>query len=310
MQEESLKETKKQNSNISSLSNPEGIALHCKLPQDRFDIAWTSIKLAEGIRERLLSQSLLSLTVRQKLPFESAPLHGLILLTGPPGTGKTTLGQGLANKVAKQLPKADAVYVEINPHALTSSALGRSQKAVAKLFEQTIPELAIGCVAIVLLDELETLAVSRHQISLEANPVDVHRATDAVLVGIDQLTKKHDNVLLIATTNFPKALDKAVLSRADHIEEIGLPNEYARHEIIVSTLNSVGSVWPDVRELSGDIGGLVESSEGLDGRRIRKEIFVAMAHNVETAKNPNLLTSMQIKKAFERAQRRNENINQ
>ena len=53
---------------------------------------------------------------------------------------------------------------------------------------------------------------------------------------MDRLTREHRNVLLIATTNFAKALDTAFLSRADHIEEFGLPNEEARREIISETL--------------------------------------------------------------------------
>ena len=57
---------------------------------------------------------------------------------------------------------------------------------------------------------------------------------------MDRLTREHRNVLLIATTNFPKALDKAFLSRADHIEDIGLPNEAARREIISDTLKAIG----------------------------------------------------------------------
>ncbi len=286
---------------INNMNNPEGVARRCRLPDDGFDLAWTSIKLAHGVRERLLAQSLLSLTVRQKLPFESAPLHGLILLMGAPGTGKTTLSRGLANQIAKQLPGTNTTYVEIDPHALTSSALGRSQQAVAKLFEQTIPELAMDGVAIVLLDELETLAVSRHQLSLEANPVDVHRATDAALAGMDRLTRDHRNVLLIGTTNFPKALDKAVISRADHIEVIGLPIEAARREIILDTLKSVGTVWKGVRPLETDASRLAKAAEGLDGRRIRKEIFVAMASDVETAKDPGKLTTTQIEAAFRQA---------
>ena len=104
-------------------------------------------------------------------------------------------------------------------------------------------------VAIVLLDEVETLAVSRHRLSLEANPIDVHRATDAALAGMDRLTREHRNVLLIATTNFPEALDEAVLSRADHIEEIGLPTTPRRRDIIADTLESIGAVWKGARRL-------------------------------------------------------------
>jgi pachytene checkpoint protein 2 len=286
---------------INSTSNPEGVARRCRLPDAGFEPAWTSIKLADGVRERLLAQSLLSLTIRQKLSFESAPLHGLILLMGAPGTGKTTLGRGLANQVAKQLPGTKTTYIEIDPHALTSSALGRSQQAVAKLFEQTIPELAMDGAAIVLLDELETLAVSRHHLSLEANPIDVHRATDAALAGMDRLTRDHRNVLLIGTTNFPKALDRAVISRADHIEEIGLPTEAARREIILDSLEAIGAVWKGVRDLENDAGWLAKAAEGLDGRRIRKEIFVAMASDIKTAKDPGRLTGKQIESAFRQA---------
>lgn len=282
-------------------SNPDGVARSCALPDKEFDPAWAAIKIADAVKERLLAQSLLSFTIRKHLPFESAPLHGLILLTGAPGTGKTTLARGLANQIAKQLSGAKSTFVEVDPHALTSSALGRSQQAVAKLFEQTLPELASSGPALVLLDELETLAVSRHRLSLEANPIDVHRATDAALAGMDRLTREHRNIFLIATTNFPKALDSAVLSRADHIEEIGLPNEEARQEIIADTLKSIATIWKDVAGLEGDARRLAKAANGLDGRRIRKEIFVAIGSNIETAKNPNRVTSQQIESAFERA---------
>jgi AAA+ superfamily predicted ATPase len=280
------------------MSNPEGVARHCNLPHAEFDPAWDSIMLAEGTRERLLAQSLLSFTIRQKLPFEAAPMHGLILLTGAPGTGKTTLARGLANQVAKQLKGAKCKYVEVDPHALMSSSHGRSQQAVAKLFEHTIPEMAVNGAAIVLLDEVETLAVSRHQLSLDANPIDVHRATDAALAGLDRLTRVHRNVLLIATTNFPKALDSAVLSRADHIEEIGLPNLPARREIIADTLQSIGKVWTKVSDLEAHADRLAKVADGLDGRRIRKEIFSAIGSDIETAKDPNRLTVAQIEAAF------------
>ena len=283
------------------MSNPDGVARRCHIPHDEFGPAWSSIKLPEGARERLLAQSLLSFTIRQKLSFEVAPLHGLILLSGAPGTGKTTIARGLANQIAKQLHGTKCTFVEIDPHALASSALGRTQQAMTKLFEQTIPELAMHGAAIVLLDEVETLAVSRHKLSFDANPADVHRATDAVLSGMDRLTREHRNVLLIATTNFAKALDAAFVSRADHIEEFGLPNQEARREIIAETLKAIGGVWKHVHELEADADRLAKVAEGLDGRRIRKEIFVAIGSDVETAEDPNKLTRAKIEAAFRRS---------
>lgn len=267
----------------------EVIADQSKLPDQRFAAAWESIKIAQDVRDRLTAQALLAFTVRQKLPFEIAPLHGLIVLSGPPGNGKTTLARGLANEVAKALNPKGATFVQIDPHALASSALGRSQKEVTKLFQQTIPELAGNGPVIVLLDEVETLVADRQQLSLEANPIDVHRATDAALAGLDLLTRQHRNVLLIATTNFPKALDGALLSRADLIEEIGPPDRLAREEIIKEVLKHLAQHWSELGNLAKNVKEFVEASDGLDGRRLRKAFIAAIASSIDTARDPNKL---------------------
>src|SRR5260370_2304705 len=169
---------------------------------------------------------------------------------------------------------------------------------MTKLFEQTCPELARRGDGIVLLDEVETLAVARHKLSFDANPADVHRATDAVMSGLDRLTRDHRNVLLIATSNFAKALDGAFVSRADHVEEFGLPNEEARREIIFDTLKAIGGVWKSVQALEADAGRLAKAADGLDGRRIRKEIFVAIGTDVEAANDPNKLPTGTIQAAL------------
>jgi AAA+ superfamily predicted ATPase len=259
------------------------------LPRPEFGEAWSTIKVNDDVRTRLVAQALLAFQLRQRYTFEAMPVHGLLVLSGPPGTGKTTLARGLANQVATALAPAKVKFLQVDPHALGSSSLGKSQKEVTKLFQQTIPEAAAQSPTIVLLDEVEALAADRQRMSLEANPIDVHRATDAALSGIDLLARKHRNTLLIATTNFPKAVDRALLSRADWIEDVGVPNAEARQAIIADMLLQLAKHWPRVAALDGQMAAYVRASDGMDGRRLRKAIIAAAASTVETAKDLNKL---------------------
>ena len=268
-----------------------GIFEKIELPKTDLETAWSSIYLKKSIKDRLIYQALLCLTVREKVPFEIAPLHGLILLSGPPGTGKTTLARGLANQVAKTISGTKVTFVQVDPHAFASSALGKSQKEVIKLFQQTIPEIASDSTCIILFDEIETMIADRHKLSFEANPVDVHRATDAALAGLDNLTRHHKNALLIATTNFPKALDQAFLSRADHVEYIGLPDNQARETILKDMLMELSKYWADLKSLLLHVPSLAVAADGLDGRQLRKAVISAAAQSKATAMDLNKLTA-------------------
>src|SRR6266545_4790348 len=168
---------------------------------------WASIVVDPDIKDRLLNHAVLALTLRPKLDFGTSALQGLLALLGPPGTGKTTLGRGLAQQLARIVSGKKVRLIEVNPHGLMSSEHGQSQQAVHKLLTEHIPDLVEkNEVTVVLIDEVESMAVARSAASLAANPVDVHRATDAVLTALDSIARLHLNILFVVTSNFPETL--------------------------------------------------------------------------------------------------------
>ena len=277
---------------VQSQDLPRGIQSVRALPDPELARLWDSIVVEGGIKERLLSQAVLNYTLWPKVDRSALPLHGVMLLVGPPGTGKTSLARGLASTVASLLKGSNFRLVEVDPHALTSSAMGKTQRAVGELFSQSITEQATNGPTIVLLDEVETLAADRSRMSLEANPVDIHRATDAVLVQLDALAKSHPQLLFLATSNFPQAIDGAFTSRCDLVIEIPPPGPEAARQILRQCLSAVGETFPSIGKLaeSGDLAGLAQAAAGLDGRTLRKLVVNALAMRKETAMDPNKLT--------------------
>ena len=277
----------------STADLPIGVADIRELPDPRFLELWDSIVVDPSIKSRLLNHAALSFTLRPRISRAVLPLHGIILLTGVPGTGKTSLGRGLAARTAEVVQDREGFrYIEVDPHALVGSMLGKSQRAVTDLFRSTLVERAMQSATIVLLDEVETLVADRTKMSLQANPVDVHRATDAALVELDRLAEQHGRLLFIATSNFPSAIDAAFTSRADLVVTIPLPDENARLAILRHTLSGMASELPALQGIaaSPDLLKVARATDGLDGRTVRKLVAAACAEDTDVALEPERLT--------------------
>ena len=90
---------------------PKGIQRSRALPDPALGVLWDSIILAEDLKRRLVSQAVLNFTLRGKVDRSVLPLHGIILLVGPPGTGKTSRPPGPAPPPPSRFPAANSAFL-------------------------------------------------------------------------------------------------------------------------------------------------------------------------------------------------------
>ncbi|KAF2293267.1 hypothetical protein GH714_040636 [Hevea brasiliensis] len=279
------------------------------LPAKEFDGMWESLIYESGLKQRLLryAASALLFTEKGVDPF-LVSWNRIILLHGPPGTGKTSLCKALAQKLSirfnSRYPQCQ--LVEVNAHSLFSKWFSESGKLVAKLF-QKIQEMVEeeNNLVFVLIDEVESLAAARKAALSGSEPSDSIRVVNALLTQMDKL-KCSPNVIILTTSNITAAIDIAFVDRADIKAYVGPPTLEARYEILRSCLqeliressnfqgfdNLVPPNYstlkeklsaPDIQEAQTPVSSykqLLEAAqacEGLSGRSIRKLPFLAHA---------------------------------
>jgi len=252
------------------------------VPRPGWEDIWTKILVPDSIKHRLLRYVELVLLHDFNTSMVSMPLHRVGLIYGLPGTGKSSLVKGLAVEVAKRHFPDGLIFAEVNTHALPSEMLGESQRNTADLLEKAIPELSKrGMPVIVLIDEIDSLVTDRSRTTSGRDPIDVSRATEAALRGMDNLMSEVNNVAVLATSNFEELIDDAFLDRCDITVEVPLPNREVAAQILRDSLETMSHSLSnkDFDEVSAHL-------EGMSGRAIRKLVFEALIGREEDFSKP------------------------
>jgi transitional endoplasmic reticulum ATPase len=142
-----------------------------------------------------------------------------ILLTGPPGCGKTMLAKAIANE-------SGVNFISVKGPALLSKYVGESERGVRDMFHKA--KQAAPC--IIFFDEIDALVPARDSGGSDAHVAErVLSQFLAELDGVEELK----GVLMLGATNRPDMLDPAILrpGRFDEIVEISLPDEQSRSQI-------------------------------------------------------------------------------
>ncbi|KAI0921535.1 hypothetical protein AcW1_010293 [Taiwanofungus camphoratus] len=214
----------------------------CELPSLAWEGLWESLIYSDNTKSKLLDYIYATVVFSDaNVDFNVVSWNRVVLLHGPPGTGKTSLCRALAQKLSIRLSHrySHARLLEINSHSLFSRWFSESGKLVQRLFSSVMDMVEDEeTFVVVLIDEVESLTAARAGAMAGTEPSDALRVVNALLTQLDKL-KHRKNVLVMSTSNLAKAIDSAFVDRADIVQYIDLPPREAIYEILRTCLSEL-----------------------------------------------------------------------
>lgn len=181
-----------------------------------------------------------------------------VLLVGPPGTGKTLLARAVAGEAGVPFffmsgSEFDEVYV------------GVGAKRVRDLFAAA----KVKSPAIVFIDELDAIGGKRNA----RDAAYVKQTLNQLLTELDGF-EQNSGVIILAATNFPELLDKALTrpGRFDRNVVVGLPDVRGRMAILAHHMKKI------VAAKDVSLEALAAGTPGFSGAELENIINQAAVH--------------------------------
>lgn len=191
-----------------------------------------------------------------------------VLITGPPGTGKTMLAKAVANST-------QATFLGLVGSELAQKYIGEGGRMVRELFDLARKRAP----AIIFIDEIDAIGSKRLDMATSGDR-EVQRTLMQLLAELDGF-ETLDDVKVIAATNRPELLDVALLrpGRFDRIIDIELPNSEARQHIFEVHCKNV----PLDKKVN--IRKMAIATEGYSGAEIKSIIIEAGMNAITDRRN-------------------------
>lgn len=174
-------------------------------PRRQLDDLVLPESVREGVRELIEEQQRAEVLRSHAVE----PRHR-VLLTGPPGSGKTSLAEAIAE--ALLLPLVVLRYEEV-----IGSYLGETASRLAAVFS-----FARTRRCVLFFDEFDALAKERGD---EHETGEIKRVVSSLLLQVDAVPS---HAVLVAASNHPELLDRAVHRRFELRLDLPVPGKVAR----------------------------------------------------------------------------------
>lgn len=234
------------------------------------DVHWEDVGGLDNVKRQL--REAIEWPLKYAKLFESfrlKPPKGL-LLSGPPGCGKTLIAKALASET-------EVNFIPIKGPELLSMYVGESERGMREVFHKA--RQSAPC--IVFFDEIDALASSRSGGGREDSGVS-GRVLSQLLTELDGI-EELKGVFVLAATNRSDLLDSALLrpGRFDVQVELPLPDKAARAKIFEVHLRD--------RPVADDVTArwLAEQTEDFSGADIQavcqRTIMAALASRIQAS---------------------------